>query len=283
MWRRAGRTRSMQDWKPMCRGCGYDLGGLQDGACPECGRKFTLLALRMAAEIEADTRRSDWMSRSRVAGVVFWVAFLVSLGQLHPSQVIHAARHAEWIQPIDAASEAVLIAVAWIAGLAWMAVARVSVGSGRVVLVWLPPLVLRTGVSVLIVSSWERVLVAPWLVVAAWVVVRMPRVERRRVAGVTSVLLSAGLALMGGAMLLSPPQSPGSPWSIWRDPRWGQEHDQFPLTVRESRWLGGAALLVSAAAIGVMVWRFVRHSTRPGDATGEQGGAKLADAAASEE
>lgn len=286
MWRRAG-SRSMRDWTPTCRGCGYDVRGLPDGACPECGRTFTLVALRMAAEMEADTRRSDWASRARIAAVVFSVALLLSFGQLHPSQIIHAARRAEWIQPIDAGSEVVLIAVAWIAGLAWMAMAKTSGRPSHAILLWLPPLTLRTLLGASLLSGWDRLLVAPWLIVGAWLVVRLPRMDRRRVTDVMCALLAVCSMLVGIVMLLALPQSPGSTWSIWRDPRPGQEYDQFPMTVRESHVVGMTAFVLSITMLGALAWRFPRtwlrrNVTRPASATAEQGGAKLADAAASD-
>lgn len=55
-WARLRRVRRSR--RPFCPACGYDLIGLSEARCPECGRRFTLeelWAAWVAAYVGADS------------------------------------------------------------------------------------------------------------------------------------------------------------------------------------------------------------------------------------
>lgn len=47
-WVSVFRGRQLRPRPGFCRGCGYDLGGLVSGRCPECGKAFTRRSPRAA-------------------------------------------------------------------------------------------------------------------------------------------------------------------------------------------------------------------------------------------
>src|SRR6188768_3634187 len=62
-------------WLPLCPGCAYDLTGLGDGRCPECGRTFSLAALRPAAEHQSGGLLTD-AQQAAILWFAGWTAFL---------------------------------------------------------------------------------------------------------------------------------------------------------------------------------------------------------------
>lgn len=58
-----------------CLGCGYELRGLPDGRCPECGREFARGELLVSVYYFGESRRKRWIAI--LGAVCFWVALLV--------------------------------------------------------------------------------------------------------------------------------------------------------------------------------------------------------------
>lgn len=67
-------TAEAGDFRPVCPECAYDLSGLPDGPCPECGEPFKYVALLAAHRREHQPRPPD-----NAALMASWTAALLSL------------------------------------------------------------------------------------------------------------------------------------------------------------------------------------------------------------
>ena len=155
-----------EQFTPRCLSCSYDLSGLPDGRCPECGVKFTYVSL-MERAIGNSADRADLRSAGQgLTAAMLAIAYLLALvSLLSKTDTVGGANGG--------------LVIIWVIVAAWMGV-------------WLPSLRLRPQYLVVVVlptvaSTWEL-----WTQFSE---------DPLRIALVTSVL---GLALLALAARSAP-------------------------------------------------------------------------------
>jgi hypothetical protein len=188
----------LPDFRPACPTCRYDLSGLPDGPCPECGIPFRHQAL-FRAEI---ARRSV-----RPPGDGLLVLAIAA-----------AAFPCFWV-PDPSVQLAVLVPI-WGLTAGWVAQHRRALVGGRAVAaLWLIVPLLRTGLALLVTPVW-----IPGLLIAAAgiaVVVRHAYVrEPVRTVGLLTIWAASPLLLLGGALAFHATAglAAGAGWSPWDYP-----------------------------------------------------------------
>src|SRR2546423_14424454 len=90
-------------FRPRCPRCRYDLGGLRDSRCPECGLPFRIVDLiaawRVKQDHAIDTRNVD-----------MWLTGLLALAALYPTDLS---------EPVSVVWKAPLLAALWTLAIVW--------------------------------------------------------------------------------------------------------------------------------------------------------------------
>jgi hypothetical protein len=234
----------------LCPSCDYDLAGLPDGVCPECGGTFT----RAGILAEVDPRRR-WRRRLRLG----WLAACWQIGAFVAACTVLPS----WTL---AAGSILLtdrtVGVLWwvLMGGLWVLRAEVFAtspgaaaafaGAGGLLACWCIAVVGPTDTGPLYtpggVLARALVLTAVFAV-PAWLATRRAPGRLRAAAG--GLVLSYGLAMAVASGLGC---SRGHQWSDWPDPRPGQVHRQYPLTTSEATVVGGG--LVPVAILILVPW-----------------------------
>lgn len=242
---------------PICPGCRYDLRGIPDGVCPECGRSFTFDKLHADALLER-------LQRETGIGVSpDWLLATILIPSLFCSPLMASARSDE-VQV-----RAVWTAIAWAVTIYWL-VRRLDLGFGRGGwrLGWLafPSAWLLVSILGEVDQSdtTTGLLAATISLLAglAWSTIRAGR-------GWLFPLIVGGLLILAGTLLLSEvaiDAAAGREWSRIADPRPGQVYDQYPLQIREAHWLSWSMVGTGclAALFGLLLnGRALRKLTVP--------------------
>ncbi|MFN7020242.1 MAG: hypothetical protein ACK4WH_02800 [Phycisphaerales bacterium] len=228
---------------PECPACGYELTGLPDGPCPECGTGFTLDALRRA-----------WLNPPARA----WTMPPFALMILSYLLCLFPPTQSRWSGRADADYEPfVIIMVLLLAGL-WAAWRFESLRRDPRHLLWLLPPIARsvwalcwfTNDAGLAVAMLGTMLGASALGVALF---RLPRFTSWVIGAVTWVCLTLVAFVMladafGGLARVET-------WSDWPDPRPGQVHDQYPLRNDELLLIATVTLTAMASLAALLLWK----------------------------
>ncbi len=227
---------------PRCTECRYDLSGIPEGVCPECGTPFQLAALRQSWFAPQLKRKVDprWL-----------LAGCMALSVLCPPQ------HNPTMPLANNADNSGRATAIWILALAWLLADRNRIfrGTGLMTL-WLTVPLTHVMVAMLIANSGanleELEIFAGsgfGFALLAWILTK-----RRRMAP-----LLATFALISGApsLLLGPIWRFNNWWwTPFSDPRWGQAqvYRQYPLTREEIApyvW----SVFIAAVVLGIAaVW-----------------------------
>jgi hypothetical protein len=251
----------------VCPKCDYNLEGIGDGHCPECGTPYTRDALyqRFLASLRpADTRPElNPARRAAMLSIACVGIALITLARSRPTWYASASPTAAWFG-IGA------LLCAWITAGYWFRVIR-SVANppfaGHVV--WM---LMLTGASWLICIghlttfrfSEAAPVVGTFAGIACYLAIaRTPHLARQlwRLACLWPALLAV-LMLADGIGGLAE----GHHWTNWDDPVPRPTSNQYPMTTTELAW-GGLALLIIMIVIEVIgecVFSLMRGpATRP--------------------
>ena len=229
--------------------CRYDLHGIPDGVCPECGTPFLIAELE-SRSFAAVLQREVSVAWALALLALMWLIFMPAF----PKAVPDSSR---WPSPMDA--RIVHAACGWILYAWWLGRRRERVLTGKQL--W--PLLLgaipmlptmwcdftrgEIYVSVIIAAGavYSAVTYSLWRATAtrsAWV---LP--FSSAIAYAVSGLMIAGVA---AARLFM-----GMTWSVLHDPRAGQVFDQYPLRNDEAV-LAGLPVLGLAAGLAILALVF---------------------------
>lgn len=231
---------------PVCPACGYDLRGIPDGVCPECGRPFARrqiideLERNWAAQLAYRNVSPDALLFVLLVPTLLQLPALFSIAPRRGGDpaalwsiilwigTIYWAWRGRWIifRPSTLRLCWMVVPIVWgvlpfISGrpMPWMSLTLSGVGTGAVILIW----------------GFTR----PW---RFWVPLAL----------MSTLLLapSTAFGLIGGGRMLR-----GLTWSHVRDFRAGQIYQQYPLRNDELLMLGlsGIAPGLLLAAVAVVV------------------------------
>ena len=140
----------MEPEHPACPHCGYDLHGIPEIRCPECGFGFDKAALRDLAEMAEYCRLAAARTvvvRTALA-LVLGMPFLCRVGGLHGSALLallgitYLAAFVVWVWCQDVGPHALPYLPVWLVGFAFvltvldMLLPRVAVAGKIIVLAW---------------------------------------------------------------------------------------------------------------------------------------------------
>ncbi|MBY0312999.1 MAG: hypothetical protein K2W85_13085 [Phycisphaerales bacterium] len=223
---------------PQCLACGYELTGLADGACPECGTEFSHKALRLAR----DERRSDQGFGMYLATPLAWMAIVLSIGCAGPLVVGRQATvGAAW-----ALAAGMLFAMRSILfGSRMFTLVFVASAAAIVTVSFNPDAWSSRSAGYLFLNrlfGWSAALCAMALIRLKW---------RWTLWAWASLLIGMGIAVgVTGFVGVFRNEH----WSRWPDVRAGNPYTQYPLLNAEAAWLGAAAI-----AVGLLVMLLVRR------------------------
>ncbi len=221
---------------PVCPGCKYDLRGIPDGVCPECGESFSIAGL--LAEAERRSRRV-WSPHWLLLLCAFFV-FPCLPASIHPSMTDDGVLFA-WMLCI------------WLAFGWWAARARRLIFGERIALQLLLLYPIALGVCVFLLSRPSAPSYGAWIVsvggtlflAATWWSVHPRRLW------IPVLWFATHLLSFGGMLVL--PWLARSLGALHRttlvDPRIGQVHRQYGLNVDEALAFGMGPLLVGVASL----------------------------------
>ena len=246
-----GLRMSTELFTPRCLSCQYDLSGLADGRCPECGTAFTHAdLLGRAAHKEADLKTVAQGLTSAMLVIAYLGALAILLSETNRVAAVHGGLVLIWV-----------IAGAWVA--AWYPILRER------------PQYLVTVVLPTVASMWElwtqfpqdpyrialvtSVLGLTMLAAAARFA---PRIVLVALAMTLACLLAARGELLREAGVAA--WTEGNFWTAYADIRPGQVYRQYPLTPDEAVKLGswvawsGVVLLCGLVGYVVLAWGRLR-------------------------
>ena len=87
-WEELDRLRPVGEWRlplpPMCKRCAYNLTGLHEERCPECGTKFTWREVRQrVARIWGMTLRLRYANQDAMTGLIIALSGWFGIGFAH--------------------------------------------------------------------------------------------------------------------------------------------------------------------------------------------------------
>lgn len=219
-----------------CPGCRHELRTLPDGPCPECGRLFSIAELR---DIAKQSHSTGTLAQAVPIGI-WMIVGLIAAAAIMPN---HARNTLEYFL-----LSAVLFAIAWgVTGAGvreWKVAATIGAlaGAAAILLKAVHPASEFPNRP----AGGDHAWVAVWLVVIALLA---PAVRSR---SVWSTCVLYGTAAFS-ASLFAHLTLVGPHWSNLPDPRSGQVHRQYPLTISEARvFLAGVTVAALAiTTIGV--------------------------------
>lgn len=229
---------------PTCPGCEYDLTGLPDGPCPECGTRFSASALR---EAWLNPPARPW---TLPAFTLLAIADLLCL--MPPTD------SSRWAFRRDADYEPFISIMVWVLVGLWVAWRMNSLREDPRRWLWLIPPTARSIWALFTVSIDINIAVAVLgslfgaaaIGIAAY---RLPRFTSWVVGAVVWVaILATGLVMLGAAL---DGLARADTWSNWHDPRPGQVHDQYPLRNDELLVVSIVALAGAGLLAAFLVWK----------------------------
>lgn len=231
-------------FKPVCPECKYDLSGLADGCCPECGTAFTRDGL---IALGASRKRTSYHVVTTIIAYV-----LALLCPISPLATVGSTRR----NPDPAEPAAVLIVVAGSIAT-WSLAQWAAKGNTLRGLLTLSPALCLIATRIPLLG-WNG---APTSVaiLAATLAASVCLGEKNRSIGrfMTVAMYSTGLLLLGVsapmALIAWSELRMGDTWSIVDDPRPGQVHQQYPLTNSEALVLFAVLLVLSLVLVAVSV------------------------------
>lgn len=215
---------------PVCEDCRYDLSGLADGKCPECGLAFRRERLRYLYLVRQRARR-EW--RSAVPGL--FIGTVLAVSPLLCGLGLHAGT-------------AALLAI-WTLGLgAWLVFTRRTWPVGAHVLtLYLVPLMLFATIHA--ATPYGLPAVGAAALAACAVSYVALRHEPLKAAGLIAALLVAPALLLSAFLFAASVQraADGHYWTDFDYPTpTGWRAIPAPMGVRAGAWLLGLALAVGA-------------------------------------
>lgn len=238
-------------FKPVCPECKYDLSGLPDGCCPECGTAFThdgLIAL-------GASRKSP--RYHLITTIVAYAAVIVCPGMLLPQagRGPEAAANVAAVLVLVFGSLASLSLGQWashgltLRGLLILSPLLLLIAAGMPLLGWIAASIAFAGLVAALAASviiGER----------SWSINRFGTIAK----------YSTGLLLLGvstpiavGAVIAL---SEGVKWSRIPDPRPGQVHRQYPFTNSEALIVFSVLLVLSILLLAFSVAPLRRADSR---------------------
>lgn len=220
---------------PECLTCGYELTGLADGACPECGKRFRHAALRA----EFDERRANSGFGMYIAKPFAWMTLVIVIAC---SGAVGADRHGQ-VSVVWALFAGVLFAMR--ALLFGSRVGTLVFIAGAVAVVTMsynadtPPFrnAIHGHLFLNRLFVWSAGLCATALLLGRW---------RWVLWAWASLLIGIGfgieLSSVTGVLR-------NEHWSRWPDIRSGDPYSQYPFTNPEAAMVGAAAIGIGLVAL----------------------------------
>lgn len=249
-------VRGDPSFAPMCPTCRYDLSGLPDGACPECGRSFE------RAQLEAEYRRvwAERLARRRISPD--WILAAMALPCLLALPVAFTG------SPRDQQAASFWTLLLWSVTLYWAWRGRwVVFRPSGIRLLWFS---VPTVYTALFLMMHSRDAVAEGLAIlavgAAGVLFSWFCAPPRKLwLGLS--LLAATFLVPAGTFVLNAwwRLSQGLTWSSIADVRAGQVHLQYPLRNDEVLLTGaiGAIPGMMLAGVATFLWLRGRAKVNP--------------------
>lgn len=238
---------------PECPECRYDLTGLPDSKCPECGIPFSHATLRALWHQKHHPSTWPW-----AAADVLCIFSLVAL-LLAGLALSDERRPTRDVLPVSVWLFFPFFTGSWVlAGAWWRTVRQRNADAGAIALLFI---LLSFGALVLLVSKGQspgEFAFALALYASCWVI----SLAAARSAGsfapcliwLHATLLLASLMVATDALA---ELAVGIHWSRWPDPRRSQPYFQYPLTTGEAAAVGTTALAISLiTTIPTLYFRF---------------------------
>ncbi len=243
-------------FKPECPKCRYDLAGIADpfgrGVCPECGSRFDTAELRA----QWGTRRS-WIPKIHP---LWYLACSIVLAVVCPPLHDDSYGYPWGIM----AFEFYALGIMWLLFFTWQFLDRHRVfgPTPRCWLILLAALpVARTALGIPI-GGRDHLWAAVGILFICFILCALLSIRSSKRLSLAVVAAGVFVAVPGCLMLLTLLVSTAGHWSRWPDPRPGQSHYQYPLTVLEAASLGSILAVVGAACMIVGATFVIRRANQ---------------------